>query len=242
MTIPLLAYNPTSQNIRVAALDVGNEESPKIFSTTNLLQPQEMDVLIYAAYRQIFNEQQILKHHRQRFLESQLRSNQITVREFIRGLVTADSFRRCVYDCNNNYRFVQLCLQRILGRDIYSQAETQAWSIVLATKGLTGLIDTLLESDEYLDAFGDETVPYQRRRLLPQRETGERPFARMARYGQEHLEQLINLGYDYESRPLIPNWWELSTKASPSPLPYVVFSLLGFAALYLVAFVPIVSP
>ncbi|MEM9804867.1 MAG: phycobilisome rod-core linker polypeptide [Cyanobacteria bacterium P01_D01_bin.56] len=241
MTIPVLAYNPTSQNIRVAALDVANEESPRIFSSNDLLQSQEMDALIYAAYRQVFNEQQILDHHRQRFLESQLRSNQITVRDFMRGLVMADSFRRCVYDCNNNYRFVQLCVQRILGREIYNQTETHAWSIVLATQGLSGFVDALLDSDEYIDAFGDDIVPYQRRRILPQRETGELPFARMARYGREHLEQLTALGYNYSARPLVPNWWEFP-KAPTSPLAYVAGSLVAFAAIYLIAFVPIVSP
>ncbi|MDV3349030.1 phycobilisome rod-core linker polypeptide CpcG [Leptolyngbyaceae cyanobacterium CCMR0082] len=240
MTIPVLAYNPTSQNIRVAALGVGNEESPKIFSTNTLPNALEIDALIYAAYRQIFNEQQTIAHNRQRFLESQLRSSQITVRDFIRGLVTADSFRRYVYDCNNNYRFVQLCVQRMLGRDIYSQAESRAWSIVLATKGLTGFIDALLDSDEYLNTFGDDTVPYQRRRILPQRAVGELPFARMSRYGLGHLEQLMELGYDYVARPLVPSWWEFP-KAPASPLPYVVVSLMTFAALYLIAFVPMAS-
>ncbi|MEM6256075.1 MAG: phycobilisome rod-core linker polypeptide [Cyanobacteria bacterium P01_D01_bin.156] len=241
MTIPSLAYNPTSQNVRVIALDVANEESPKIFSSSNLLQAQEMDTLIYAAYRQIFNEQQTIAYHRQQFLESQLRNNQITVRDFIRGLVTADSFRRCVYDCNNNYRFVQLCVQRILGRDVYSQDETRAWSIVLATKGLSGFVDELLESTEYLEAFGDDIVPYQRRRILPQRAEGELPFARMARYGREHLEQLSALGYNYSACPLVPNWWEFP-KAPTSPLAYVAVSLTAFAVLYLIVFVPIVSP
>ena len=241
MSIPVLAYSPTSQNIRVAALDVGNEESPKIYSNSNLLQAQEMDALIYAAYRQIFNEQQTIAHNRQRFLESQLRSNQITVLEFMRGLATSDSFRRYVYDCNNNYRFVQLCIQRILGRDIYSQDEARSWSIVLATQGLTGFIDALLDSEEYLEAFGDDIVPYQRRRILPQRGAGERPFARMARYGSEHLEQLIELGHDYMSKPRVLNWWEFP-KAPTSPLAYVTASLLTFSVLYLIAVVPIISP
>ena len=241
MSIPVMVYNPTSQNIRVAALDVSNEESPKVYSTNNLLRSQEMDTLIYAAYRQIFNEQQIIEHNRQRFLESQLRSNQITVRDFIQGLVTADSFRRCVYDCNNNYRFVRLCVQRLLGRDIYSQDEARAWSIVLATKGLTEFIETLLNSDEYLNTFGDDTVPYQRRRILPQRETGELPFARMARYGSEHLEQLMSLGYDYSGKSIMSGWSAFS-KTAISPLAYVTGSLVTFAALYLLVFVPSVAP
>ncbi|MEM8614135.1 MAG: phycobilisome rod-core linker polypeptide [Cyanobacteria bacterium P01_H01_bin.105] len=241
MTISLLAYTPTSRNTRVAAFNIGSEESPKIYDRTNLLQAQELDSLIYAAYRQIFNEQQIIGHHRQPFLESQLRSNQITVRDFIRGLVTADSFRRWVYDCNNNYRFAQICIQRILGRDIYNQAEAQAWSIVLATKGLIGFIDDLLDSDEYLETFGDDTVPYQRRRVLPQQAVGDLPFARMARYGPAHLDQLIDLGHRYTKKSLIPNWWEFP-KAPTSPLAYVAGSLVAFSVLYLIALTPIVSP
>ena len=94
-----------------------------------------MDALISAAYRQIFNEQQLLKSNRQTFLESQLRFGQLSVRDFIRGLATSDPFRQRNYECNNNYRFVQMCVQRILGREVYSDREKLAWSIVLATKG-----------------------------------------------------------------------------------------------------------
>ncbi|MGD1951156.1 MAG: phycobilisome rod-core linker polypeptide [Leptolyngbyaceae cyanobacterium] len=233
MTIPVLTYNPTSQNVRVAALDVGNSEALNVYSTNSSLQSQEMDGLIYAAYRQIFNEQQTIAHYRQRFLESQLRSRQITVRDFIRGLITADSFRRCVYDCNNNYRFVRLCVQRILGRDVFGQDEMRAWSIVLATKGLTEFVDALLDSEEYLDAFGDDTVPYQRRRILPQRGIGELPFARMARYGPEHLTKLIELGHNYTKRSFKPNWWEFP-KATASPVAYVAVGLIVFSVVYLV--------
>ncbi|CCQ55756.1 Phycobilisome rod-core linker polypeptide,phycocyanin-associated [Crocosphaera watsonii WH 0005] len=59
------------------------------------------------------------------------------------------------------------CLQR---------SEKIAWSIVVATKGYGGFIDDLLDSDEYLDNFGYDTVPYQRRRNLPGRDQGELPF------------------------------------------------------------------
>ena len=152
-----------------------------------------------AAYRQIFNEQQTLDSYRQRFLESQLRAGQITVRDFIRGLVMSDSFRRLTYDSNNNYRFAEICIQRLLGRNVYSDREKLAWSIVLATKGLLGFIDDLLNTEEYLTNFGYDTVPYQRRRILPQHAQGELPFARMARYGVEYRNKL-----PYPSRPILP--------------------------------------
>jgi phycobilisome rod-core linker protein len=190
MSIPLLAYAPRSQNQRVDGFEVGSDEQPRIYSTENLLDTSEMDILIGVAYRQICNEQQMLASHRQRFLESQLRAGQITVKDFIRGLVTSDSFRRLTYDSNNNYRFVQICIQRILGREVYSDREKIAWSIVLATKGLQGFINDLLNSEEYLDNFGDHTVPYQRRRILPQRSLGEVSFAHMARYGTDYRDKL----------------------------------------------------
>jgi phycobilisome rod-core linker protein len=133
-----------------------------------------MTNLIEAAYRQIFFH--AFKHDRETFLESQLRSGQITVRDFIRGLLLSNTYRRSFYDLNSNYRFVEQTVQRVLGRDVYSNQEKIAWSIVVATKGTQGFIDELLNSDEYLDAFGYSTVPYQRRRVLPGRETGEIPF------------------------------------------------------------------
>ncbi|MEM8543146.1 MAG: phycobilisome rod-core linker polypeptide [Cyanobacteria bacterium P01_H01_bin.119] len=194
MTLPLLNYAPTSQNQRVKSFEVPGDEQPWQYTLENLPTESEMDTVIRAAYRQIFNEQQQLKANRQIALESQLRNRQITLRDFIRGLLLSDSFRRLIYDANSNYRFVELCIQRVLGRSVYNQKEKLTWSIVLATQGIQGFVDELLESDEYLDNFGYDTVPYQRRRILPQRATGELPFARMARYDQFHLDQLYRSG------------------------------------------------
>ncbi|MCJ8282962.1 MAG: phycobilisome rod-core linker polypeptide, partial [Rivularia sp. ALOHA_DT_140] len=79
---------------------------------------------------------------------------------------------------------------RVLGRNIYDEREKLAWSIVLATKGLQGFVDDLLNTDEYLQNFGEHTVPYHRRRILPQRSQGDLPFARMARYGKDYRDKL----------------------------------------------------
>ncbi|TVQ56799.1 MAG: phycobilisome rod-core linker polypeptide CpcG [Spirulina sp. DLM2.Bin59] len=190
MTIPFLTYTPSTQNQRVNGFEIAGDETPKIYTIHDLRNPSEMDMLIQAAYRQIYHEQQCLTYHRQIVLESQLKTFQITVRDFIRGLVLSDSFRRLNYEVNNNYRFVEMVVQRVLGRSVYNNRETLAWSIVLATKGLNGFIDTLMNTEEYLDQFGDYTVPYQRRRILPQRTQGELPFARMSRYGLDYRNQL----------------------------------------------------
>jgi phycobilisome rod-core linker protein len=53
LSIPLLGYQPISQNTRVAGYDVSGDEQPKIYSAENLLSPSDMGDLIEAAYRQI---------------------------------------------------------------------------------------------------------------------------------------------------------------------------------------------
>ena len=190
MSLSLLEYPYISQNQRVKGFEVAGDEQPRIFDSESSLSPSEMDALIYAAYRQIYHEQQMLAHHREPFLESQLRNKQITVRDFIKGLLLSDSFRRLTYDSNNNYRFVEMCIQRVLGRRVYNEREKMAWSILLATQGLPGFVEALVSSDEYMNNFGETVVPYQRRRILPQHDHGEITFEHMARYGTDYRNQL----------------------------------------------------
>ena len=189
MALPLLSYSPKSQNQRVAAYEIPGDEQPRIFTTDNLLFSTDMDNLIEAAYRQIFFH--AFKWDRESALESQLRNGQITVRDFIRGLLLSKTYYNSFYEKNSNYRFVEQCVQRVLGRDVYSEREKIAWSIVVATKGIVGFVDQLLNSDEYLNNFGYNTVPYQRRRVLHSRNEGERPFnIKSPRYDAYHRSQL----------------------------------------------------
>ena len=189
MALPLLSYSPKSQNQRVAAYEIPGDEQPRVFTTDNLLSSGDMDNLIEAAYRQIFFH--AFAWDREPALESQLRNGQSTVRDFIRGLLLSKTFRNSFYEKNSNYRFVEHCVQKVLGRDVYSEREKIAWSIVVATKGIVGIADQLLNSDEYLNNFGYNTVPYQRRRVLHSRNEGERPFnIKSPRYDAYHRSQL----------------------------------------------------
>jgi phycobilisome rod-core linker protein len=170
MSIPLLEYSPSSQNQRVEGYEVPNEDTPTIYRLNRATSDQDIDAIIWAAYRQIFSEHLILESYRQSFLESQLRNRAITLRDFIRGLGKSGVYRTQVAETNSNYRLVDITLKRFLGRAAYNKNEEIAWSIVIATKGLHGFIDALLDSDEYLENFGDDIVPFQRRRF------GSRPF------------------------------------------------------------------
>lgn len=186
MTLPLLDYSRTTQNQRVAGYEVPNEDSPWIYRLEDCTDNSDVEALIWTAYRQVFSEHVILKSSRLPDLESQLKNNAITVRDFIRGLAKSDVFHRLVVETNSNYRVVEICLKRLLGRAPYGNDEKISWSIVIATQGLGGFVDALLDSDEYLSNFGENTVPYQRRRY------NERPFnlvtPRYSDYWRDRLE------------------------------------------------------
>lgn len=212
MSIPILNYTFSTQNQRVNGFEyLPGEEQPKIYTTDNLPTSIEMDEIIWAAYRQIFSEHQILSSTSDPFLESQLRFNQIKVKDFIKSLLLSTSFRNLNYDMNNNYRFVEMCIQRVLGRDVYNEREKLAFSVIIASKGLEYFISILLDSDEYAENFGDNTVPYQRRRVIAQRSKGETPFnLKTPRTSQsflmkENMPQLIWPGAVHQFRPYDQN-------------------------------------
>lgn len=170
MTIPLLEYKPSSQNQRVAGYEVPNEDTPRNYRLDNYSSDNDVEGIIWAAYRQVFSEHETLRHHRQVTLETQLKNRAISVRDFIRGLAKSEVYRRLVVETNSNYRIVELTLKRLLGRAPYNKNEEISWSIKIATTGFDGFIDALMNSDEYEQNFGDNIVPSQRRRYK------DRPF------------------------------------------------------------------
>lgn len=182
MSIPLLEVTPTSQNQRVEGYEVPDEDEPRIYRMRDVTSDTEINDLIWAAYRQIFSEHLILESYRQPYLESQLRNRAITVREFIRGLGKSDVYRNLVGETNSNYRLVDISFKRFLGRATYGKDEQIAWSIVIPTRGFNGFIDALVDNDEYRQNFGNDIVPYQRRRYKG------RPF------------NLVNPRYGYDWR------------------------------------------
>ena len=174
MALPLLKYAPTTQNSRVNALRVGSDEDPKAASMDKAMDREDQNFVIESAYRQIFFH--AFKVDRDRTLESQLRDGQITVRDFIRSLCLSDTFTRSFYNLNSNYKVARHLVEKLLGRPTHGQSEEIAWSAVLMTRGVRGMVDDILNSQEYLDAFGYDTVPYHRNRVVGSRDLGETPF------------------------------------------------------------------
>ena len=192
VAIPLLEYAPITQNsLRsgVPNLRVGSDEGSRAYSLEIADDRDNFDTVVEAGYRQIFFH--AFKTDRDVNLESQLKDGQITVRDFIRGLLLSERFQQGYYQCNTNYRMVDQVVGRVLGRPVHGGAERRAWSIVIGEKGFTAFVDALLDSSEYMDSFGYDLVPQQRSRVLPGRALGEMPiYQHFPRYGADWRDAL----------------------------------------------------
>jgi phycobilisome rod-core linker protein len=183
MALPLLAIKPTAMAARVSSFCIPGEEASRQSqsgprSIGGSEDRRDLDIQIDQAYRQIFFH--AFKVDRDAVLESQLRSGQITVRDFVRGLLLSRKFRDDFYRVNSNYRMVEQIVGRVLGRPVHGDGERIAYSILIAEQGLPALVDTLLDSQDYLEAFGYDTVPFQRSRVLPGQAIGTLPFNQQA--------------------------------------------------------------
>jgi len=194
MALPLLNYKPTTQNARVRSFGVADEDedTPYIYRLEDTNSPAEVLDLIAVAYRQLFSEHAVLQVNRQKNLESQLKNRTITVRDFVRGIAKSKAFYSLVVESNNNYRLVEVTLKRFLGRAPYNKEEEIAWSIKIGTLGFYGFVDALIDSEEYTQAFGDYTVPYQRKRMEG------RPINLVTpRYGEDYRETVGTVKTDW---------------------------------------------
>ncbi|MEB3361977.1 MAG: phycobilisome rod-core linker polypeptide [Synechococcaceae cyanobacterium] len=183
MPLPLLNVAPISSNARVRSFAVGSDETPRQLTGNRSQGSTSVDAMIEQAYRQIYFH--AFQVDRDSVLESQLRSNQITVRDFVRSLLLSRKFRDDFYRTNSNYQMVEQVVGRVLGRPVHGDRERIALSILVAEKGLPALVDQLLDSEEYLENFGYDQVPFQRGRVLAGRAQGAMPFNQQApRYGR----------------------------------------------------------
>ena len=121
-----------------------------------------LDVVIRAAYRHVFGNCYVMANERSDELESQLKDGRLCVREFIRGLAKTDYYKSRFFAGVAPNRGVELTYKHVLGRPPLSQEEVAGSIALQAASGFDALVDSLVDSAEYTEVFGDETVPYAR--------------------------------------------------------------------------------
>ncbi len=138
------------------------ERRPKYAMKPGLSAGEKQEV-IKAAYRQIF-ERDITRAYSQSisYLESQVKNGDISTKEFVRRLGKSPLYRKQFYEPFINSRVIELAFRHFLGRGPSSREEVQKYFSIVSSGGLPALVDALVDSQEYSDYFGEETVPYLR--------------------------------------------------------------------------------
>jgi phycobilisome core-membrane linker protein len=144
-------------------------EQTKVFKLLTNLDKVAVQNTVRAAYRQIFERdlEPYIINAEFTALESKLSNAEITVKEFIEGLGCSDLYLKEFYAPYPNTKVIELGTKHFLGRAPLNQKEIQKYNQILATQGLKAFIGAMVNSMEYLQLFGEDTVPYRRFPTLP---------------------------------------------------------------------------
>ena len=143
-------------------------EQTKVFKLTGQT-PEAVNIAIRAAYRQIFerNIEPYIAQNEFSGLESKLKNNEINLKEFIEALGTSSLYIKEFYTPYPNTKVIELGTKHFLGRAPVDQAEIRMYNKLLATEGLSAFIQAMVNTVEYAQEFGEDTVPYRRYPTLP---------------------------------------------------------------------------
>jgi phycobilisome core-membrane linker protein len=154
---------------RIAQGVTAQRQQTKIFKLTNTSDKIAVKNAIRAAYRQIFERdiEPYVVNANFTNLESKLSNGEITVKEFILGLGTSDLYLKEFYAPYPNTKVIELGTKHFLGRAPLNQKEIQHYNQILASEGIRAFINAVVGNMEYLQVFGEDTVPYRRFPTLP---------------------------------------------------------------------------
>nr|YP_010195550.1 phycobilisome linker polypeptide [Gracilaria baiana]UAD82947.1 phycobilisome linker polypeptide [Gracilaria baiana] len=151
------------QGLRLPQIYTKSSILKQRFVMKTSLSSEEKNNVIKACYRQIF-QRDISKAYGLNFkdLESQVKNGTLSIKEFVRCLGKSYIYRKQFVQPFVNSRVIELAFRHFLGRGTSSLEEFKKYFAVLSSRGLDGLIDNMINSTEYADYFGEETVPYLR--------------------------------------------------------------------------------
>jgi phycoerythrin-associated linker protein len=127
-----------------------------------MLTKDDAAVTIRAVYKQVLGNPHVMESERLVTSESQLTDGSFNVREFVRAVGKSEFYRRRYFESCAPYRFVELNFMHFLGRAPQSQEEVSEHIRRCIEEGYDAEIDSYVDSAEYQDNFGENTVPFNR--------------------------------------------------------------------------------
>ena len=121
---------------------------------------QDKATLIRAVYKQVLGNQYVMESERLGQAESLFKNGYLSVREFVRTVAKSGLYRSKFFENCNPYHFIELNHKHLLGRAPHNKAEMLHHFTILQQQGVEAELDSYIDSAEYQERFGEETVPY----------------------------------------------------------------------------------
>ena len=118
--------------------------------------------VIAAIYRQVLGNDNIMLSERLISIESLLCNGSMSVRDFVRSLAKSELYKSKFFYNNYHPRTIELNFKHLLGRAPYDESEIIEHLDIYQNGGFEADIDSYIDSDEYVENFGDNIVPYYR--------------------------------------------------------------------------------
>jgi phycocyanin-associated rod linker protein len=123
---------------------------------------EDSQLIIKAVYRQVLGNEYIMAFERLKGEESLLCNGSITVREFVRAIAKSELYKSKFLYNSFQTRVIELNIKHLLGRAPYDESEVIYHLDLYQNEGFEADIDSYIDSDEYVQNFGENIVPYYR--------------------------------------------------------------------------------
>ncbi|MCP9922789.1 phycobilisome rod-core linker polypeptide, partial [Synechococcus lacustris] len=148
--------------VRLQQIATGGSSKPKRGGSANIRNTESStQAVINAVYVQILGNSGYAGD-RISSEENKLENGNISLREFIRMVARSKAFRRRYWSGLYITKAIEVMHRRLLGRPSFGRWEINSYFDIAARKGFYGVVDALINSKEYIEAFGEDTVPYER--------------------------------------------------------------------------------
>lgn len=123
---------------------------------------EDAKIAIAAVYRQVLGNDYLMNSERLTSAESLLADGSITVREFVRAVAKSELYKEKFFYNNYHPRTIELNFKHLLGRAPYDETEIVEHLDLYQNQGFEADIDSYIDSEEYVQSFGDNIVPFYR--------------------------------------------------------------------------------
>ncbi len=120
----------------------------------------ELQSVIRAVYKQVLGNIHVMESQRLTSAESLLRNGDISVRQLVSMVAKSELYYSLFFESSSPYGFIELNFKHILGRAPQDQAEISEHIRIYNEQGYEAEIDSYTNSDEYIQNFGENIVPY----------------------------------------------------------------------------------